>query len=347
MFSGPHTALALAALLPAALGAQGTPAGAGDTLELVVAATTDVHGHLRGWDYLAARPDPANALARAATVVDSLRRAHPGRVVLVDAGDMLQGTPLTDLAARVDTAAPHPVPAAMNAMRYDAAALGNHEFNYGLALVERVRREARFPLLAANATTPDGRRAFPAYTVVERGGARVAVVGATTPGSMVWDRDHLRGRLVIGDVVRAVRQAADSARAAGADVVVAVLHSGLDEPSSYDTVGTGLPGENVAGRVAAEVPGLDAVVFGHSHRQLADSAPNGVLLVQPKNWAASVGVARLTLVRDARARGTPGRWRVLARRAELVSAAGRAEDAAVLAATAAADAGPAPTSRRR
>jgi 2',3'-cyclic-nucleotide 2'-phosphodiesterase (5'-nucleotidase family) len=312
------------------------PAPAPDTLTVVLAATTDVHGHLRAWDYFAARPDPAGSLAGAATIVDSLRRAHPGRVVLVDAGDMLQGTPLTDVAARQDTAAPHPVAAAMNAMGYDAAAVGNHEFNYGLALVARVRREARFPLLAANATTPDGRRAFPAYTVVERGGARVAVVGATTPGSMVWDRDHLRGRLVIGDVVRAVRQAADSARAAGADVVVAVLHSGLDEPSSYDTVGTGLPGENVAGRVAAEVPGLDAVVFGHSHRQLADSAPNGVLLVQPKNWAASVGVARLTLVRDARARGTPGRWRVLARRAALLPVRGRAEAPAVLAATEAA-----------
>jgi 2',3'-cyclic-nucleotide 2'-phosphodiesterase (5'-nucleotidase family) len=321
---------------PAARGAAPAAAAdtAGDTLDLVVAATTDVHGHLRGWDYFAARPDSAHALARAATVVDSLRRAHPGRVVLVDAGDMLQGTPLTYLAARADTAAPHPVAAAMNAMRYDAAAVGNHEFNYGLALVDRVRREARFPLLAANAALPDGRRAFPGYAVVERGGARVAVVGATTPGAMVWDRDHLRGRLALGDAVRAVRLAADSARAAGADVVVAVLHSGLDEPSSYDTAGTGLASENVAGRVALEVPGLDAVVFGHSHKERADTAATGAVRLQAKNWGASVGVARLTLVRDARARGAPGRWRVLARRAELVPTRGRAEDPAVLAATA-------------
>jgi 2',3'-cyclic-nucleotide 2'-phosphodiesterase/3'-nucleotidase len=198
--SSPRLLVALALLAAAAPAATRAPASpppgvpaASDTVDLVVAATTDVHGHLRGWDYFAARPDSAGSLAGAATVVDSLRRAHPGRVVLVDAGDNLQGTPLTYVAARVDTAGPHPVPAAMNAMGYDAAAVGNHEFNYGLALVERVRRAARFPLLAANARTPDGRRAFPAYAVVERGGVRVAIVGATTPGAMVWDRDHLRG----------------------------------------------------------------------------------------------------------------------------------------------------------
>lgn len=331
--------LALAATsaprVPAAAALAAHRTVAGDTLDLVLAATTDVHGHLRGWDYFAARPDPAGSLARAATVVDSLRRAHPGRVVLVDAGDLLQGTPLTYAAARLDTAAPHPVPAAMNAMGYDAAAVGNHEFNYGLALVDRVRREARFPLLAANARTPDGRRAFPAYTLVERGGARIGIVGATTPGSMVWDRDHLRGRLTIGDIVPAVRLAADSARAAGADVVIAVLHSGFAEPSSYDTTGTEgrppLASENVAARVAREVPGLDVVVFGHSHQQLADTVIGGALVMQPKNWATSVGVAHLTLVREM----PNGRWRVVERRSALVPTRGRAESPAVLAATAA------------
>ncbi|MDF1501907.1 5'-nucleotidase C-terminal domain-containing protein [Roseisolibacter sp. H3M3-2] len=310
-------------LAPAAGGAQSRA----DTLELVVAATTDVHGHLRGWDYFAARPDTVRSLARAATVVDSLRAAHPGRVVLVDAGDLLQGTPLTYVAARVAPDAPHPVPAAMNALRYDAAAIGNHEFNYGLETLDRAIGQARFPFLAANARRADGTPAYKAWTMVERGGARVAIVGGTTPGSMVWDRDHLAGKVAIGDIVPAVRDAAAEARRAGADVVVAVLHAGLDGPSSYDTVTTRLPSENVSARVAREIPGLDLVVFGHSHRALADTTIGGALVMQPKNWSESVGVARLSLVRRA------GKWAVVARRGQLVPTVGRAESPAVLAAT--------------
>lgn len=283
------TALSLAALWLLVAAHAAPP----DTVDLVVAATTDVHGHLRGWDYDTARPDSAvGSLARAATVVDSLRRAAPGRVVLLDAGDMLQGTVLTDVAAR-DATRPHPVIAAMNAMRYDAAAVGNHEFNYGFALVRRAAREARFPLLAANAV-PGGtwhRTPFADGRTVERAGVRVGIVGATTPGSMVWDRDHLRGNVALRDVVPALRRAAAEARRAGADVVVAVLHSGLDEPSSYDTTASGVASENVVARVAREVPGVDLVVFGHSHQQLADTTIGGALVMQPKYWAASVAVA--------------------------------------------------------
>src|SRR5919199_3372249 len=138
-----------------------------DTFDLVVAATTDVHGHLRAWDYYADRPDSLHSLASAAAVVDSLRAAAPGRVVLVDAGDLLQGTPLTYLAARGGPGgAPfpgtHPVIAAMNAMGYDAAAVGNHEFNYGLPLLLAAGAAARFPILAANVyRTPSGEHAFP------------------------------------------------------------------------------------------------------------------------------------------------------------------------------------------
>src|SRR4051812_19408939 len=109
-------------------------AAASVDLELVIAATTDIHGRLRSWDYYAARPEPQRGLTRIATIVDSLRAANPGRVLLVDAGDLLQGNPLTYVAARIDSSSrqPHPVAAAMNAMQYDAAVIGNHEFNYGL-----------------------------------------------------------------------------------------------------------------------------------------------------------------------------------------------------------------------
>ena len=301
------------------------------TVDIVVAATTDVHGRLRGWDYYANAPETNRGLSRAATIVDSLRAANPGRVVLVDAGDLLQGNPLAYVAARGGAnLQPHPVAAAMNAMGYDAAAIGNHEFNYGLPTLDRAIADARFPFLAANAYTSDGRHAYKAWTMVERAGVRIAIVGGTTPGSNLWDRDNLAGRIVVRDIVPSVRAAVAEARAAGANLVIASLHSGLDEPSSYDTVSSGVASENVSARVAREVPGIDLIVYGHSHREMADTIIGSTLLVQSKNWATSVAAARLSLVRDG------ARWRAASKRGTLIPAANHAESPAVIAATEAA-----------
>jgi 2',3'-cyclic-nucleotide 2'-phosphodiesterase / 3'-nucleotidase / 5'-nucleotidase len=317
-------------ILPLLIGACARPAVVPDrsapaSVDLVIAATTDVHGRLRAWDYYANAAEDVRGLARAATIIDSVRAANPARVVLVDAGDLLQGNPMAYVAARVRTDMPHPVIAAMNVMRYDAAALGNHEFNYGLSTLERALREATFPFLAANAYTPDGRRAYAASTVVERQGVRVAIVGATTPGSMIWDRDNLRGRVVLRDIILEVRTAVADARRNGADVVIVTMHSGLNEPSSYDTVATGVPSENVAARVAREVPGIDLIVFGHSHKELADTVIGSTMLMQPKNWATSVAVAHLGLEREARG------WRVRSKRGTLVRVMGHAESPSVVA----------------
>ncbi|MFL5581348.1 MAG: bifunctional metallophosphatase/5'-nucleotidase, partial [Gemmatimonadaceae bacterium] len=151
-------------------------------MDIVVAATTDVHGWLRGWDYYADAADTTRGMTRTTTIVDSLRAAHPGRVILVDAGDDLQGNPLAYVAARVSKDPLSPIVAAMNAAGYDAGAIGNHEYNYGVPLLEQAVAEARFPFLSANTFRPDGRLAFKAWTIVERAGVRVGIVGATTPG---------------------------------------------------------------------------------------------------------------------------------------------------------------------
>jgi 2',3'-cyclic-nucleotide 2'-phosphodiesterase/3'-nucleotidase len=241
---------------------------------------------------------------------------------------MLQGTPLAYVAARVDSTMPHPVMLAMNAMQYTAAAVGNHEFNYGLPALERAIRQSTFPLLAANVFTPDGKPRFQGWAVATRNGIKIAIVGATTPGAMVWDRDNLSGRLVVRDIVPSVREAVREARDAGAAVVVAVVHSGLDEPSSYDTVSTGLPSENVAARLAREVPDIDLLVYGHSHKEMRDTVIGRTLLMQPRNWATSVAIAHLTMQRQN------GRWRVAAKRSQIVSAVNHRESAQILAATA-------------
>lgn len=304
-----------------------TAATTRDTVEIVIAATTDVHGRLRGWDYYTARADSARGLSRAATIIDSLRRANPGRVVLLDAGDLLQGNPLTDDAARVDTQMQHPVIAAMNVMHYDAAAVGNHEFNYGLTTLTRAVRAASFPFLAANAWRSNGQRAFPGSTTIQRAGLKIAIVGATNPGVAIWDRENVRGRIEVRDIVSEVRRAVEGARETKPDVVIAVLHSGYDEVSSYDTVSSGVPSENVSARVAREVAGIDLIVYGHSHREQPGLTSGTTLLIQPRNWATSVAVATL---RVARGHG------VVARRGTVVQSAGHAEDSAVVAVTRAA-----------
>ncbi len=313
-------ASAVIVFAPPAVRAQGIP------VDLVVAATTDVHGRLRAWDYFADTAEATRGLARLATAVDSLRRAHPGRVILLDGGDLLQGNPMTYVASRTPSV-PHPVMAAMNAMRYDAAAVGNHEFNYGVPFLEQAVAQARFPFLAANARRTDGSRAFPAFVMIERAGVKVGIVGATNPGANIWDRGNLRGRLTVTDIAPAVRSAVDSVRAAGAEFVVAILHSGIGGPPSFDTTGVG--NENVAGEVARQVPGIDLIVVGHSHREVADTTINGVLIMQPRQWAGSLAVATVRLQN----RGAS--WNVIEKRGQLVRARGFDESPAVVQAVAA------------
>ena len=298
---------------------------AAQPIDLVVAATTDVHGRIRGWDYYADAPDSMRGLARAATIIDSLRRVSPVLPIVVDAGDFLQGNPMAYVTARVDTTMTNPIIAAMNVVQYDAVVIGNHEFNYGLPVLERAMRQADFPMLAANARRPDGSQRFASWAVSTRHGVKVAIVGATTPGSMLWDRDNLAGQVVIRDIVPEVRTAVRDARNAGAAVIVVVVHSGLDEPSSYDTVTTPVASENVAARLAHEIPGIDLIVYGHSHRQMADTVIGTTLLMQPKNWATSVAVAHLGVDRR------DGHWRVVSRRSSIVQAVHHREDARVLA----------------
>ena len=299
-----------------------------DTVRLVVTATTDVHGRIRGWDYELNRLDSLRGLSRAATVVDSIRAANPGRVLLIDSGDLLQGNMFAYVAARVTPDTINPIVAAMNAMRYDASAIGNHEYNFGVPYLDRAVAQAKFPFLSANTKRPDGTNAYTPYTLVERQGIRIGIVGATTPGVMVWDRENVAGRVKLGDIVPAVQSAVESARTGGAQIIIVTVHSGLDEPSSYDTAATDLPSENVAARIAREVQGVALVVYGHSHKQNAGSEIGNTRLLQAKNWAQSVGVATLPIVR------CDTRVNVVASAAQsvVIPVAGRAESGDVVAA---------------
>lgn len=285
-----------------------------DRAELVVLATTDVHGRLIPWDYYTGR-DADLGLARVATLVDSIRAGEP-QVLLLDSGDLLQGNPFTyyyGVAAPADT---HPVVRAMNLLRYDAAAIGNHEFNYGLEALDRALAGAAFPFLAGNVfVAGTDSLAFPAWTVVERGGVRIAVLGFTTPGSAVWDRRHVEGRLEFRDIVASARRVWAEAEAAS-DVQIAIIHSGMGPTSSYDEAATGTPPENAGRALAEALPGLDLLLLGHSHREVAGEVVNGVLFAQAGKWAEALAVARIALEREG------GRWRVIGTSAAVVPTTG-------------------------
>ncbi len=307
------------------------------TITLYLLGTTDVHGHIFPYDYYARRPGPG--LITLAPLVDSVRAAHPGATYLFDSGDLLQGTPLTLLAARppetagasggggggagagaragaAASAAPNPVIRAMNLLGYAASAVGNHEYNYGIPALDRALAQARFPFVAANVFVHGtARHAYSAYTliphVVSPGDTiLIGVTGITPPGVLIWDRANVAGKLDFRDPVASLKPLVAEMKARGADVVVVLNHGGL-AGSSYDT--TRVPAENAGARIAREVRGVDVVFLGHTHRELADSAIGDVLLTQAGNWARSLADVELTLTR----RG-PSDWVVTGRRATLL-----------------------------
>ncbi len=283
--------LSLTAILLAAAPAW---AATQDTAHVVIVATTDVHAHVYHWDYVADREAPWG-LTRAATVVDSLRASYPGRVVVVDAGDLIQGNPFATFFATVRPVASHPVVDALNAVRYDAATPGNHEFDWGLDVWVQAIEAAAFPIVSGNIyRLPRDTLAYPSFVVLPRGDARVGIAGFTTPGTMVWNGSRLAGRARVARIAPEARRTFEEMAAAGADLRVALIHSGLDGPSSYDT--TGIGAENVAAELAALPVKPHVVVVGHSHRRITDSVIDGVHFVQPPPHARGVAVAHVWLV---------------------------------------------------
>ncbi|HMU61292.1 MAG TPA: 5'-nucleotidase C-terminal domain-containing protein [Gemmatimonadales bacterium] len=284
-----------------------------DSAHLVIVATTDVHGRATGWDYVNDRPW-AGGLVRAARPIDSLRAAYPDQVVLVDAGDLLQGDPFAAYFAQVAPRDPNPIVDVMNQLGYDVATPGNHDFNFGVGPLREMLRRASFRVVSANIVTePSGDPMFGRQTVLLRQGVRVGVTGFTTPGVMIWDRNNVRGQVLVerigstapGELAR-LRQESD--------FVITLVHSGMDGASSYDSLGVGP--ENVAASLAAGAVRPDLVVVGHSHRQMRDSVLNGVHFIQPKPYAQTLAVAHVDLVREG------GTWRVSRIRGEQIDLAG-------------------------
>jgi 2',3'-cyclic-nucleotide 2'-phosphodiesterase/3'-nucleotidase len=302
---------------------------------LTLMGTADLHGNVLNHDYFRDREyDDAwhndVGLAKVATLVEQVR-ADREHTLLVDAGDTIQGTPLAYYHAMIAPGGRHPVAAAMNAIGYDAAAVGNHEFNYGLDVLRDFERQCDFPLLAANALDAgSGEPVFPPY-VLKRVPAdppiTVGILGLTNPGVAIWDRGHVEGRLRFGGIVEQARVWVPRLRELGADVVVVLSHSGVGLSSSYGDL-LEFP-ENCSALLAEQVPGLDLVLVGHAHalipEQFVTNAATGeqVLLTEPSCWGMRLAVADLELARVGDG------WRVTGRGATLLNANTVAESAAI------------------
>ena len=291
-----------------------------DTAHVVIVATTDVHGRVLGWDYVRDAAAPGG-LSRAATVIETLRAQYPDQVVLVDAGDLIEGNLFAGYFAERDSQRPHPVVDALNAMQYDAATPGNHEFDFGGAVLARATGDATYHYVSANIFRgASDTLVYPAHVVVTRAGVKIGITGLTTPGVMVWDRSQLGGRIRVQSIAEAAPLALRRLDLAGVDLKVVLIHSGLNEPSSYDTAGVGA--ENAALGLASiplPAPRPDLVIVGHSHKEMRDYVVNGVHFVQPRNFALSLAVVHVSLVKE------PSGYRVVAMRPELIPLATVAE----------------------
>lgn len=289
-------------------------------------ATTDLHGNIYPVDYFTAQP-AERGLAKLAALIEAVRRENPN-TVLIDCGDTIQGSPIESIyqswVARgrlplgLTFAGPpltaDPMMLAMNRLGYRAMTLGNHEFNFGLKNLNRARGDAKFPWLSANTVVEPGAKAkpFDPYVVVETGGVKLAVIGVTTPSIPMWEEPpHYEGYRFT-DPKKAVAEAlAHLRKNERPDIVVTAAHMGLGRREEGS--------ENQVYGIATGVPGLDAIVFGHTHQQVEGERIGDALVVQPKNWGGSL--ARIDFTLEPAGNG----WKVVGKRSRLLPASEASE----------------------
>lgn len=290
-----------------------TPVGKQVTVALM--ETTDLHSNILSYDYYKTAEDKSIGLERTATLIEQVRKENPNNLLL-DNGDTIQGTALSDYQATVkpvscgETLAQYKV---MNYLKYDAGTIGNHEFNYGLPFLNQVTHNGtncqgpEFPLVLANVyKTADKQPLFKPYVILERKfdgeTLRIGVIGFTPPGIMQWDKKYLDGQVYVEGVKESAEKYIPEMRAKGADIVVALVHGGISTQPYTPTV------ENTTYYVA-QVKGVDAIFSGHSHSFFPDgknyaNLPNvdnvkgtifGVPTVMGGFWGNNLGLIRMTL----------------------------------------------------
>ena len=297
------------------------------TVDLRIMETTDLHSNMMDFDYYKDTATEKFGLVRTASLINAARNEVKNSV-LVDNGDLIQGSPLGDYMAAKGLKAGdiHPVYKALNTLDYAVGNLGNHEFNYGLDYLHKALAGAKFPYVNANII--DVKTKKPLFTpyliketdVVDKEGntqtLKIGYIGFVPPQIMTWDKANLSGKVTVNDITETARQYVPEMRANGADVVVVIAHSGLSA-DPYQTMA-----ENSV-YYLSKVPGVDAIMFGHAHAvfpskdfadingaDIAKGTLNGVPAVMPGMWGDHLGVVDLVLNNDS------GKWQVTGAKAE-------------------------------
>lgn len=294
--------ISIIALLIVVSFSAGAQQPANSRTHITILGTTDLHGNILPKDYYTEKAD-ARGLAKIATLIKKVRKENPN-VLLLDSGDTIQGTPLEFYHNKKNNQPIDPMMLIMNTLGYDAMAVGNHEYNFGLPVLEKARGEAKFPWLSAN--TYDAGTAkthYTPYIVKEIAGVRIGVLGLTTPGIPNWDNAQNYQGLEFREPLKEARKWVPILRGKEhVDVVVVAMHMGIEEDLETGELNPGeVANENQALAIARGVPGVNVIFMGHTHRDVPSMVVNGVLLTQANHWGRHL--ARVDLYVDKSRRG--------------------------------------------
>lgn len=276
-------------------------------MDLQILATSDTHGRFLPWDYAANKADTSGSVAQQAAAI--AQRRTPSTIV-VDAGDTIQGNS-AELFLQDEM---HPMSAGMNAIGYDVWVTGNHEFNFGMDTLKRVIAQQKAKVLVGNVYAPDGTPLADGYTILNKQGVKVGVIGMVTPNITRWDSKNLEGWTVTNPVDEC-RKLTKQLRGQ-VDVLLGVMH--MDPESEYGVYGSG------ARDLAEACPEFDVIVAAHGHRSVPGEMINGVLVVENSGNASTLSEIHLQLKRK-----WDGGWSIDQRTSEIVSMKDLPADAAL------------------
>jgi len=245
-------------------------------VNIKIIQTTDVHGTIFPYDFINNK-ETTNSLANIYTFVKQICNQNPGRVVLLDNGDFLQGQPTVYYYNFEDTVSPHIAAEVLNFMKYDAATVGNHDIETGHAVYDRFRREINMPYMAANViNTKTGKPYFTPYTVIERQGIKIAVLGLTTPGIPNWLPENIWSNMKFTDMVETAKKWVKIIKEKeNPDLLIGMFHAGIDYTYNNENKNTYL-NENASKLVAEQVSGFDIILAGHDHKKYLEKIINPV-----------------------------------------------------------------------
>ncbi|MGG6368958.1 bifunctional metallophosphatase/5'-nucleotidase [Vibrio cholerae] len=247
----------------------------GDIHNVTILGTSDLHGHFMPWDYSADKLNLSGSLSQIATKVKTIRQEQPN-VILVDAGDTIQG----NFVETFKDEAIDPMMLGFNEMKYDVWVLGNHEFDFGLKVLNRSLTQFKGRSLAGNIQRPDGNPFLPGYTIIERGGIKIGVIGMDTPMTQVFAEgtNRLEGMTFTNptlEVQKIIKQIDPQV-----DAIVLVAHMGIENEN--DITNTGVTD------IANGNPELDAIVAGHMHTLIDKAVVNGVIITEPDKYGRAL-----------------------------------------------------------